>query len=296
MLHAYCDAGLWNEADSTFVALDNPKHRFLAPAFERDLLVRFFPDGDWGRPPLWPGFGRYRSLAICLEMLGQFDDALLVYRAADAGLRGDALIALGRLQPFLDQAQAAHPWQMLWRAYRAHALCLGGRLGEALALAQAAVPMDVYEWVHIFECLLRLGKLNLLDLGSLLYRPPFAAEQRWGELARRRMRADYVRITGEPGALATGGDHDADLGAEYRDIPPRLRPAAACRMSGALTLPWLWTLAAEPRQAGRGHCHGPRHPGTGPAARHGDRGNRRSGIDGGGYGQKRRISGTGYEG
>src|SRR5206468_2279100 len=76
LFHAYCDAGLWTEADSTFVALDNPKHRFLAPAFERDLLLRFFPDGDWRRRPLWPGFGRWRSLAICLEMLGQFEDAL----------------------------------------------------------------------------------------------------------------------------------------------------------------------------------------------------------------------------
>jgi hypothetical protein len=39
LFHAYCDAGLWNEADSTFAALDNPKHRFLAPAFERDLRL-----------------------------------------------------------------------------------------------------------------------------------------------------------------------------------------------------------------------------------------------------------------
>ena len=208
LLHAYCDAGLWNEADSTFVALDNPKHRFLAPAFERDLLVRFFPDGDWRRPPLWPGFGRYRSLAICQEMLGQFEDALDIYRPADAGLRGDALIALGRLQPFLDHPQAAHPWQMLWRAYRAHALCLCGQTSEALSLAQAAVPMDAYEWVHIFECLLRLGRLDLLDLGSLLYRRPFDTVHRWGELARRRMRADYARIQGG----------ELDLGAEYRDI------------------------------------------------------------------------------
>src|SRR5207248_11778294 len=82
LFHAYCDAGLWNEADSAYRALDNPKHRFLAPAFERDLLARFFPDGDWSRPALWPGFGRYRSLAISLEMLGQFDDALSLYRAA----------------------------------------------------------------------------------------------------------------------------------------------------------------------------------------------------------------------
>src|SRR4029077_17650522 len=64
------------------------------------------------------------------------------------------------------------------------------------------------EWVHGFECLLRLGKLGLLDLGSLLYRPPFAAEHRWAALARRRMRADYLRGTGT----------ESDLGPEYRDI------------------------------------------------------------------------------
>jgi hypothetical protein len=208
LFHAYCDAGLWNEADNTLVALDNPKHRFLAPAFERDLLVRFFPEGDWRRPPLWPGFGRYRSLAICLEQLGQFTDALEVYRAVDAPLRGDALIALGRLQPFLDTPNAAHPWQMLWQAYRAHALCLAGQTAAAMALARSAVPIDVYEWVHVFECLLRLRKLELLDLESMLYRQPFAAEHRWAALARRRMRADHRRVM-EPAA---------DLGTEYRAL------------------------------------------------------------------------------
>src|SRR5262249_23578890 len=120
LFHAYCDGGLWNEADSTYVALDNPKHRFLAPAFERDLLLRFFPEGDCRRPPLWSGFGRYRSLAICFELLGQFDDALEAYRPADAPLRGDALIALGRLEPLLRQEHVEHPWQTLWQAYRAH--------------------------------------------------------------------------------------------------------------------------------------------------------------------------------
>src|SRR5439155_26898263 len=127
LFHAYCDAGLWNEADSTFVALDNPKHRFLAPAFERDLLLRFFPYGVWRRPPLWPGFGRHRSLAICCEMLGQFADAIAIYRPADAALGGDALVALGRLDPLLERETMPHPWQNLWRAYRAHALCLAGR-------------------------------------------------------------------------------------------------------------------------------------------------------------------------
>src|SRR2546423_14375106 len=79
---------------------------------------------------------------------------------------------------------------------------------EALALAQATVPMDIYEWVHIFECLLRLGRLDLLDLASLLYRQPFDTEHRWAALARRRMRADYRRVMGA----------QADLGLEYRDI------------------------------------------------------------------------------
>jgi hypothetical protein len=208
LFHAYADAGLWNEADSTFVALDNPKHRFLAPAFERDLLLRFFPKNDWRQPPLWPGFGRFRSLAICFELLGQFDDAIETYRPAEAPLRGDALIALGRLQVFLEQPHAAHPWQTLWQAYRAHALCLLGHTDEALHVVQSIVPVDVYEWVHVFECLLRLSKLDALDLRSLLYRAPLAQEHRWSQLARQRMRLDYLRV-------CSGGN---DLGKEYRDL------------------------------------------------------------------------------
>jgi tetratricopeptide (TPR) repeat protein len=208
LFHAYVAAGLWNEADSTFAALDNPKHRFLAPAFERDLLLCFFPGGDWQHAPLWPGFSRYRSLAICFELFGQFEDALAAYRGPDAPLRGDALIALGRLQPLLEQPHASHPWHTLWQAYRAHALCLAGRTDEALRLAQATVPIDIYEWVHIFECLLRLGRLDAIDLRSVLYRPPFSHEHRWSALARRRMRADYLRAQGQ----------GSDLGDEYRDI------------------------------------------------------------------------------
>jgi tetratricopeptide (TPR) repeat protein len=208
LFHAYADAGLWNEADSTFVALDNPKHRFLAPAFERDLLLRFFPQGDWRQPPLWPGFGRYRSLAICFEMLGQFEDALEAYRPADAALRGDALIALGRLQPFVDQPQAAHPWQTLWQAYRAHALALLGQREEALRVALSIVPADIYEWVHVFESLRRLGRLDAIDLGSLLYRPPFNEEHRFSALARERMRLDWICAREESG----------DLGSAYRSL------------------------------------------------------------------------------
>jgi tetratricopeptide (TPR) repeat protein len=209
LFHAYADAGLWNEADSTFVALDNPKHRFLAPAFERDLLLRFFPGGDWRQPALWGGFGRYRSLAICFELLGQFEDALAAYRPVDAPLRGDALIALGRLGPFVDQPQAPHPWQTLWQAYRAHALALLGHADEALQTALAVVPTDVYEWVHVFECLLRLGKLDAVDLQSILYRPPMMEEHRWGLLARQRMRLDYLRVQGV---------NAPDLGKEYREL------------------------------------------------------------------------------
>ncbi|HVS34388.1 MAG TPA: hypothetical protein VMS17_02335 [Gemmataceae bacterium] len=209
MFHAYCDAGLWDEADAAFAALDNPKHRFLAPTLERDLLLRFFASGDWRRPPQWPGFHRRRSLAICLEMMGRFDDALTVYREEDAALRGDALIALGRLEPLLQQREAAHPWQNLWRAYRCHALCLAGRVDEAVALAGSLVPVDVYEWVHVFECLLRAGQLSAIDIKSVLFRPPHAAEHRWVELARRRMKADYLRVTAGP---------SAELEAEYRDL------------------------------------------------------------------------------
>jgi hypothetical protein len=210
MFHAYADAGLWTEADSAFVALDNPKHRFLAPVLERDLLLRFFPGGDWKKPPLWPGFGRYRSLAICFEMLGQFEDALDAYRETDAALRGDALIALGRLGPLLEQPLVPPPWQMLWKAYRCHALCLAGRIEEGVALAKSLVPVDVYEWVHVFECLLRAGQLTALDVRSILFRPPHSGAHRWADLARRRMRADYLRVVGDDGEI--------DLGAEYREL------------------------------------------------------------------------------
>ena len=136
LFHAYCDAGLWPEADAAYAALDKPRYRFLAPTLDRDLLLRFFPKGDWQRPPSWPRFARYRDLAVCLEMLGRFEEALPVYREADAPLRGDALLALGRLEPILSQPQAPHPWQMLWGAYRAHALALAGRSDEALSLAR----------------------------------------------------------------------------------------------------------------------------------------------------------------
>lgn len=207
LFHAHCEAGLWHEADGVLVALENPKHRFLAPVLERDLLLRFFPGGDWRQPPLWPGFGRWRSLAICLEMLGQYEEALAVYRPEDQALGGDALLALGRLAPLLDLPQRPAPWQTLWHAYRCHALCLAGRVDAAVSRARALVPVDIYEWVHVFECLLRAGRLDLIDLRSVFDRP--AGENRWGELARRRMAADARRVQGGPGS---------DLDAEYRQL------------------------------------------------------------------------------
>jgi tetratricopeptide (TPR) repeat protein len=231
LFHAYCDAGLWNEADNTYVALDNPKHRFLAPAFERDLLLCFFPDGDWRRPPLWSGFGRYRSLAICFELMGQFEEALSAYPTADAPLRGDALIALGRLEPLLEQPHAPHPWQTLWQAYRAHALCLAGRTTEAVALARSLVPVDVYEWVHVFECLLRARELTTIDLSSVLYRPPHSLEHRWSTLARQRMRTDYLRLTSTAPAPELGPDYEQLLDAYDRGGMPYER--ALTRLSYA---------------------------------------------------------------
>lgn len=208
LFHALCAAGLWSEADGTLRALDNPKHRFLAPAFERDLLLRFFPGGDWRQPPLWPGFGRARSLAICCEMLGEFEDALAIYPVADAPLGGDALLALGRLDAILSKPLVPHPWQSLWQAYREHALCLAGRTDEALRLAGSAWPVDIYEWVHHFETLLRLGRLDLFEPKSLQQTMRRAEESRWTALACRRMGADYRRLTAPT----------AELDSEYREL------------------------------------------------------------------------------
>jgi hypothetical protein len=242
LFHAYCDAGLWNEADGVYVALDNPKHRFLAPVFERELLLRFFPGGDWRRPPLWPGFGRYRSLAISCELLGEFEEALALYRESDAPLRGDALIALGRLAPLLDTAHAPQPWQALWGAYRAHALCLAGRTDQAVALARSLVPVDVYEWAHVFECLLRAGELRALDLRSVLYRPPQASEHRWSALARQRMRVDYLRVTSTSPPAALGEEYAVLLDAYDRGGLPYER--ALVRLGYAR---WLLNLGRHPQ-------------------------------------------------
>jgi hypothetical protein len=169
-------------------------------------------------------------------MLGAFDDALDTYRAADTPLRGDALLALGRLRPLLDQAHAPQPWDALWRAYRAHALCLAGRVEEGVALARALVPVDIYEWIHVFECLLRAGELSTLDMRSLLYRPPHTSEHRWAELARQRMRADHARIRSAQESADLGPTYDAVLEAYDRSGLPYER--ALTRLSYA-----RWLLA-----------------------------------------------------
>ncbi len=195
LFHAYCDAGLWLEADSAFASLQNPKFRFLAPGLERDLLGRFFPEGDFRRPPLWPGFARYRSLAISFEMLGDYRAALECYRGADVPLRGDALLAVGDLATLLSVRQAAAPWSNLWQAYRIHALTLAGRAEEALAASSAFVPVDVYEWLHVFEAWLRAGALARFDLSGVLRQYLERAEHDWSRLAWQRMQIDYSRKT-----------------------------------------------------------------------------------------------------
>ena len=193
LFHAYCDGGLWEEADSAFAALQNPKYRFLAPGLERDLLLRFFPDGDHTRPPLWPHFARYRSLAISFELLGNYRTALECYRGSDVPLRGDALLAIGDLSTLLNTRQAAAPWSDLWQAYRIHALCLAGRVEDSRAAMSAFVPVDVYEWLHVFEALLRAGALARTDLSSILQQSLERAEHGWSRLAWQRMQIDFSR-------------------------------------------------------------------------------------------------------
>jgi hypothetical protein len=78
---------------------------------------------------------------------------------------------------------------------------LAGRTDDALALVSTVVPIDAYEWTHVFECVLRLGRLDAIDMHSFLYRPPQAGGHRWAELARMRMRADYLRLANNSGDL-----------------------------------------------------------------------------------------------
>jgi hypothetical protein len=120
-------------------------------------------------------------------------------------------------------------------------------------LARSLVPVDVYEWVHVFECGLRTGGLEAIDLAGLFFRAPqLGADHRWAELARRRMRADHRRIT-EPDAANLGDEYAALLEAYDRGGLPweralvrlsyatwRLRraenDAAAALFDGALRL------------------------------------------------------------
>ncbi len=231
LFHAACDAGLWDEADGAFLTLENPKHRLLAPALERDLLARFFPAGDWNRPPLWPGFGRWRSLAIALEMLGQYEEAIAVYRPHDAPLRGDALLALGRAAEVAAVTHAPAPWQGLWQAYRAHALVLLGRVAEGVALARSLVPSDAYEWLHVFEALLRGGALASIDERALQGVQGHA----WADLARRRTLCDLRRVRGQDvraELLAVCEGYDR-AGLRFERVLARMS-LAACGVPGAL--------------------------------------------------------------
>src|SRR5262249_12275373 len=122
------------------------------------------------------------------------------------------------------------PWQTLWGAYRAHALCLAGRVEQAVALARSLVPVDVYEWVHVFECLLRAGRLDAIDLRSVLARAD--GEHRWGDLARRRMRADWLRVQGKAD----------ELEGEYRRLIEEYGRAGLCyerALTGLSEAAWL---------------------------------------------------------
>jgi hypothetical protein len=83
-----------------------------------------------------------------------------------------------------------------------------------------------------------LGRLDAIDLGSMLYRPPLNDEHGWSILARRRMRADYLRVTGRGDAL--GGEYREVLDAYERGGLPFER--VLTRLSYA-----RWLLAADAR-------------------------------------------------
>jgi hypothetical protein len=89
---------------------------------------------------------------------------------------------------------AAAPWSNLWQAYRAHALCLCGRTSEALEVCASFLPVDVYEWLHVFEVHLRCGGLGKLDLTATLDLGLQRAEHDWSRLAWQRMKIDYSRV------------------------------------------------------------------------------------------------------
>src|SRR5262249_15026884 len=113
----------------------------------------------------------------------------------------------------------------------------------AVRLAGSLVPVDVYEWVHVFECLLRAGRLAAVDLRSVLFRPPGSAEHRWADLARRRMRADYLRLS-DPAPDDLGEEYEALIEAYDRRGLPYER--ALARLSQAR---WLLSRGlAHPAQ------------------------------------------------
>ena len=114
----------------------------------------------------------------------------------------------GKLDAILSRPSVPHPWQSLWQSYREHALCLAGRHEEALRLATTAWPVDIYEWVHHFETLLRLGRLDLFEPKSFRSTLRGADESKWTTLACRRMLADHQRLTAPT----------AELDREYREL------------------------------------------------------------------------------
>ena len=64
--YAYCDGGLWEEADKrAFAALQNPGIDFCMRLGSKEIYsCCFFPDGDHTHcQPLWPHFARYPQLA-----------------------------------------------------------------------------------------------------------------------------------------------------------------------------------------------------------------------------------------
>src|SRR5262249_43137832 len=50
---------------------------------------------------------------------------------------------------------------------------------------------------------------DAVDMRSFLYRPAHAGGHRWADMARRRMRADYLRLSSEP---------PSDLTETYRNL------------------------------------------------------------------------------
>jgi hypothetical protein len=86
--------------------------------------------------------------------------------------------------------------------------------------------------------------LSAIDLRSLLYQPPYAAEHRWSELARERMRLDYLRLQNpEEGTLPAA--YPALLESYDRSGLPYER--VLCRLSYA-----RWLMSRDER--GRLHA------------------------------------------